>query len=326
MSDSSSLSPHAASTTVALLFQTSTLSPGLFGSYALVPRGYIATSWSSVLKNQKPKNAGIFFFFLDLLLRISSACRWGLGPQVIIFILIVFFREWLFSLRVWTNVFPNELTRVLSCESIVWNVRAVTAVFFFLGVGGGGGSTFPRISWLCFVKLLDGSLGEFISSRLLEWWRGFWDTLWNSNNIITTKRRFGFFCFLFFCNAMRQQIFVSLASGSVKDLFFPHFHAPYKSLLGIKTKQNKTRQTRQNWALSSCCYLSSVNGAIPWVGLLPSAGVKEDYKPHAPSDTAGLPIKSSWTSCYVKTAALPYVSLQAIYSKKTNKWARPQRF
>lgn len=54
-------------------------------------------------------------------------------------------------------------------------------------------------------------------------------------------------------------------------------------------------------------------GAIPWDELVPSAGVKDDYKPHAPSDTAVC------TSCYVKTAALPYVSLQAIYSQKKKK-------
>lgn len=97
--------------------------------------------------------------------------------------------------------------------------------------------------------------------------------------------------------------------------FFFHFHAPIKSLLW--KKQNKSELSPA--AITSRPWM----GAIPWDELVPSAGVKDDYKPHAPSDTAGLPIKSSCTSCYVKTAALPYVSLQAIYSKKQKKQISP---
>lgn len=62
MSNSSSLWPHRAATTVALLFQTSTFSPGFCLAHLnLVPRGYIATSWSSGL--QKNNARWDFFCF-----------------------------------------------------------------------------------------------------------------------------------------------------------------------------------------------------------------------------------------------------------------------
>lgn len=235
-------------------------------------------------------------------MRISSACRWGLRPQVI-FLFCFVFSEWLFSFCVRTNVFPNKLTRVLSCENIVWILRAVTAVFFFFR----GKATFHRVSWLCFVKLLDRSLWEFISNRLLEWWRGFLGCCMKFKHYNYNRERF-------FLQCDEAADLCQSGLWQCKRFFFFHFHAPFKSLLW---------KTKQNWALSSCYYLSSMYGAIPWDELVPSAGVKDDYKPHAPSDTAGLPIKSSCTSCYVKTAALPYVSLQAIYSKKNKKQISP---
>lgn len=156
---------------------------------------------------------------------------------------------------------------------------------------------------MCFVKLLDRSLWEFISNRLLEWWRGFWDAVWNSNIIIITERGF----FFLQCDEAADLCQSGLWQCKIYIYFF-HFHAPIKSLLW--KKQNKSELSPA--AITSRPWM----GAIPWDELVPSAGVKDDYKPHAPSDTAGLPIKSSCTSCYVKTAALPYVSLQAIYSKK----------
>lgn len=102
---------------------------------------------------------------------------------------------------------------------------------------------------------------------------------------------------------MKQQILVSLASGNVKDFFFFHLNALFKSLLGKKSDHHLV-------AITLLCEWGQFN-KTDWCPLLVSR-----------MTTASLPIKSFCMPCFVQTAALPYVSLQAIYSKikkRTNK-------